>query len=99
MTISASDIADAFRRWALESRDELAALTQQVRELTRLVVAQWRSDAAFRSAVLKAIAHGLGAAALRGPRATVLWGAGALGHMLTVLSRILDGPFAPAPAR
>jgi len=99
MTITANDIAEALRRWALESRDELATLTRQVRELAHLVAAQWRSDSAFRSAVLKAVAHGLGTAALRGPRATVLWAASAAGHVLTLLARVLDGPFAPAPAR
>jgi hypothetical protein len=99
MSITANEVADAVRRWALETRSELSGLAREVRSFARLVAQQWRTDKASRSAILSAVAHGLGAAALRGPRATLLWAAGLIGHMVTVLARFFDGSLAPATAR
>jgi len=99
MTISLNDLAGAVHLWATATRTEISHLAFEVRALGNVFRHKWRTDPAFRGSVLKALGHALGAAALRGPRATVLWAASAVGQLLTILAGLLDGSAIPSPAR
>lgn len=99
MTISLNELAGAVHLWATTTHTEISHLAFEVRALGNAFGHKWRTDPVFRSSVLKAIGHALGAAALRGPRATVLWAASAVGQLLTILARLLDGEAIPSPAR
>lgn len=99
MALSLDDVIAAAARWIATAIDELSRLTADVRDLFRHGRVQWRSDPQFRASVLRNALEGVSAAAIRGPRAAVLWTVAVAGEFIVLLATTLrDDPPVPSPA-
>ncbi|WP_430868317.1 hypothetical protein [Demequina aurantiaca] len=73
MAIQHGDVIAVVARWLATARDELQELSADARVFVTDTRNRWSNDPAFRTSVLRAGLTALIAAAVRGPRATVLW--------------------------